>query len=381
MSRKILSFSLASILTALGLASCANEPQMKKEKLTMEKANILSLAELYRRDKQSFEDDYNSGNFLQMTDGTVLFFKPPTRLELIKVMIESATNYTGLFLAYSPLTGETNLEKITVTKHDNTLVFNSYHAKASEIERTRMTTGWQKAMDFCASRKLQFNEKFGRVSVGVKDSSIVRLKNDQFLITGGQSTYTSPDMALMATIYDTKTDSIVKQFALCSRRRNHISLLLPDGNVLLVGGEQEHGTHSKPTIEVINANTGVSRELNSHPDNFRTYATACLDEDGRCLVMGGMGLKARSLVDLDTVEQIDVKEDTIKVVGYMSHYRLYNMNNKLKVVPLNAIALGSHRILVSGGKYRSRNSYQVSVSDNAEIVELDGTPKETRTLN
>ncbi|CAN5583607.1 hypothetical protein BH11CYA1_BH11CYA1_26220 [soil metagenome] len=378
MSRKILSFSLASILSAIGLASCTDVSPEEREELTMPNANILSLEELYRRDKQSFEDDYNCGNFLQMTDGTVLFFKPSTRLDLDKVMTGTLTNYNGNFLAYSPTTGKSSLEKMEVAKHDKTLAFDSYRAKFSELERTRLTSDWRNVINFCASRKLQFNEKFGRISVGVKDASIVRLKSDYFLVTGGQSTYSSPDMAQMATVFDSKTDSIVKQFVLCSRRRNHISLLLPDGKVMLAGGQQEHGPQSRPTIEIVDVDAQVSRELDSHPASFRTFGTACLDEKGNCLVMSGMGLKDRSMVDLDTIELIDVKADTISVVGYMSYYRLYNMKNEERVVTLNAIPIGSEKILISGGKYRPRNSYQVSVRDNAEIIELGNPPNNAK---
>ena len=62
------------------------------------------------------------------------------------------------------------------------------------------------------------------------------LPSGQVLITGGQNENATLDSALL---YDPATGSFVATGALITAREEHTSTLLPDGTVLIAGGEKD----------------------------------------------------------------------------------------------------------------------------------------------
>jgi hypothetical protein len=169
--------------------------------------------------------------------GRVVFFMPSAFGSLASVMSGQDTKYKGLFQVFSPSAKTSRFAILTVKKTGGTLQFGSSLAKNSEIERLMLSPGWQPAINFSLSRK-----------ECVKGSSIVRLKDGLFLITGGTaegmlgtSNQSDPKTA---TVFDTTTKSVVKTFQLSHEWNNHLSLLLPDGKVLLVASVPVYGPYS-----------------------------------------------------------------------------------------------------------------------------------------
>ena len=83
-----------------------------------------------------------------------------------------------------------------------------------------------------------------KLKIARYNHSAVMLKNGQILITGGETIKNGKPIILdSAEIYDTKTKtSILLTTKMNQKRKNHASVLLPNGDVLLIGGDGKNKT-------------------------------------------------------------------------------------------------------------------------------------------
>ncbi len=313
-------------------------------------------------------DPYGSyPNFLQMTDGAVIFFLPGRQADLSSVMAGQTPNYTGLFQVFSPSSKTSRLVILTVKRTGGTLQFGSFLAKNSEVERLMLSPSWQTVINFLRSR----NEV-------IRGSSIARLKEGLFLITGGtaeglRGTSNQSDPKT-ATVYDTTTKRVVKTFQLCHEWNNHLSLVLPDGRVLLVASVPIYVTSSDPSVEIVDIARGASRSLKCRTIGYRASPTACLDENGAWILLGG-AREDKYIIgsDFPNVQRINVDTEEIEQIAELKIPRHFNESGQNRLSPLNAIVLPNNTILVSGGRSFISDllhPYGLDMPKNAELVPL-----------
>ncbi|MEE8062283.1 MAG: Ig-like domain-containing protein, partial [Gemmatimonadales bacterium] len=132
----------------------------------------------------------------------------------------------------------------------------------------------------------------GRVLLlgGVDASTLVLAEGEQFAPT-----------AEPGLLYDPRTGVFtLLPHALVVPRHQHTATLLPSGQVLVVGGYNEHGKALK-SAELVNPATGMSTLLAARLRKGRAQHTASLLNDGRVLIAGG----AKGEGALHTVEMFD----------------------------------------------------------------------------
>lgn len=121
---------------------------------------------------------------------------------------------------------------------------------------------------------------------------VTQLKDSRFLITGGIQLRGNDFGATMNTeIYDPTSDTFIAGKTMTDGRWLHTATLLPDGRVLIVGGRNNNCTGQCPifslrTAEIFDPATG-----NFTATGSMTYSrynhTATLLPDGRVLILGG----------------------------------------------------------------------------------------------
>ncbi|WP_398577122.1 kelch repeat-containing protein [Stigmatella hybrida] len=114
------------------------------------------------------------------------------------------------------------------------------------------------------------------------------LPNGQVLVAGGSDTTGIYGLRrLLAEVYDTLTGTWRTTNSLASSRVDHTATLLPNGNVLIVGGYSSIlESVSKAEVYISALGTWNSARSMALP---RVYHTTTLLPDGRVLVCGGMG--------------------------------------------------------------------------------------------
>jgi hypothetical protein len=110
-----------------------------------------------------------------------------------------------------------------------------------------------------------------------------RLLDGRVLVTGGSTRLTGGPYGPVgsAELYDPASKAFSAAGNMTARRFGHTSTLLPDGDVLLVGG-------SEGAAERYRAASGTFESLPGDEGRARTGATATLLADGRVLVAGGL---------------------------------------------------------------------------------------------
>lgn len=311
-------------------------------------------------------------NFIKMTDGTILFFQPSLREELRSLMDGKSLELTGLFQSYKPSTKESAIEKLNATVNNGSLKIGRWTANKTEIDRLALSPDLSRVKDYCAAL---FPGPKGLS--GVSGYSVVRLKGTQFLITGGGANKITPTKASeaiesTATILDTATGEVIKTFPLRQRHRLHMSILLNDGRVLLLG------TYGTRTIEIVDPDAGTSRILSCQFDKWRWCYTACMDRQGNCIVIGGFdkGDPAdRNGLATRLVEKIDVANETITRLPDLVSRRCFMSAGSIYSVEQNALTLADGSILVSAGLKKFQTPMGKERNLTAEILNLQAEPK------
>jgi WD40 repeat protein len=164
------------------------------------------------------------------------------------------------------------------------------------------------------------------------------LPNGKVLVTGGEEKLAG-DGAVFATaeLYDPATDTWTYTGSLSTSRRYHTATLLPDGKVLIAGGDAGTGLHA--SAEVYDPATGTFSPTASM-NHGRRYHTATRLLDGKVLVAASDGIPA---VPSSTAEVYDPATGTWSVTGSLLQRRRYH----------SATLLPNGRVLVVGGYHDS----------------------------
>jgi hypothetical protein len=197
----------------------------------------------------------------------------------------------------------------------------------------------------------------GAVGTGVDGGLIVPsvghtatlLPNGNVLIAGGQTAdwKTHPGAAL----FDPSTNTWSATAPLQVERMNHTATWLPDGRVLVVGGTN-YPTPRLASCELYDPAKGTWTRAADLPLG-RKFHTATLLLDGRVLVTGGY-----DVVDaIDRADLYDPATDTWQAAPPLSTPRVFH----------RAILLLDGRVLVAGGS----STYQTNVDylDSAELFD------------
>jgi hypothetical protein len=335
-------------------------------------ANLIDLRNLFWRAERSpdIEKWQEDANFIEMTDGTILFFQPSMRKKLRSIMRKETSEYKGTFQWFIPSTKESAIEVLNVSEINGSLKIGHWTAKASELDRLVISPDWQNVYNYCASL---FPGPKGYS--GLSSSSIIRLKGSLFLITGGATNRRHPtpseeEMESTATIFDASSGQAVRSFRLCQRHRRHMSVLLPDGNVLLLG------TYGLRTIEIVDPNTCTSRILTCQFNQSRWCSTACLDRQGNCIVLAGVGTPGE--VATRIVEKIDIANELITRLPDLASPREFMLGGSKYRVHQNALVLPDDSIIVSAGLKKFQTPMGTERNLAAEVYHPSNLPNGNR---
>ena len=162
------------------------------------------------------------------------------------------------------------------------------------------------------------------------------LPNGQVLIAGGQST--SAPLA-SAELYDptAKTFSLLTN-SMTTPRSNQTATLLPDDQVLIAGGNTSSDDMSVgPSAELYNPSTGSFTATTGQMGTVRYVANAALLPNGQVLIVGGISIPANTY--LSSAELYDPTAGTFGPTGSMSTPRGY----------FTATLLQNGQVLAAGG--------------------------------
>lgn len=124
------------------------------------------------------------------------------------------------------------------------------------------------------------------------------LPNGQVLVTGGQHTLTPDAVSASAEVYNPPHGVWRAAGTMARQRVNHTATLLPNGTVLVVGGEDSSGADSN-AIEIYSPNTNTWSEARGSIA-AHTYQVAASLANGDVLIAGGLvaGFSVLSFTEL-----------------------------------------------------------------------------------
>jgi N-acetylneuraminic acid mutarotase len=175
-----------------------------------------------------------------------------------------------------------------------------------------------------------FCETDGLGSQRIQHSATL-LPNGELLVVGGAAVYggaAGPPLNT-AYLYSPATSNWRSTGTLTTGRKYHATVLLPNGQVLAIGGSGPFGYLD--TAERYDPVGGTWTELANHLTSPRAFATATLLPDGKVLVVGGMSSPGTIL---DSAELFDPGSQTWTATAY----------------PLNTSRAGHAAILLPNGK-------------------------------
>jgi hypothetical protein len=182
------------------------------------------------------------------------------------------------------------------------------------------------------------------------------LPNGQVLVAGGQNA-NSPTQYGMASceLYDPGTGTWALTGSMSVRRGDFTANLLPSGEVLAAAGGADNIT-GRTTAELYNPQTGTWGPTGSLHAARERQASATLHK-GRVLVTGGTGTcGARGCPTLSSAELYDPSSGTWTLAGNMAHRRWAHQ----------ATTLASGLVLVEGGVW-TENIFGAPPLASAEI--------------
>lgn len=138
--------------------------------------------------------------------------------------------------------------------------------------------------------------------------AVTRLPNGKVLITGGVGV--TGGNVWTTEVYDPQTHSFTHSTpigGLKTRRAHHTATLLPDGKVLITGGNDDGDTFEVfASAEIYDPTSGFSTRTPGNMSSPRFHHTATLLPDGRVLITGGYDRR----MPLRTAELFDPKTGT-----------------------------------------------------------------------
>jgi len=170
-------------------------------------------------------------------------------------------------------------------------------------------------------------------------------------------------------IYFSENGKFSRGRYLIEARANARAVPLPDGRILIIGGDQGvSGRYANilNSVEFFNPSTGRFTAAASMRD-ARTHFAAVLLQDGRVLVMGGLNLTVPYGI-LKSAEIYDPGTARWSVAGSMSEGRS----------DFTATVLDDGRVLVAGGGDRSAEMFDPKTG-TFESIALMNMPRERQT--
>ena len=312
--------------------------------------NVINLDRIYSS-TPTISSSENCSNFIQMTDGTVLFLNPLEFEKIVAVYRRSALPFEASFLMMAYPNRELKEVTLQVSFSGNSLHIGKFEVKPSEIERLRLQPEWLLLQAVCLGEptiaELAVADSKGNYfkGLGIDRGAISRLTDGTFVITGGVDrgkAVVGSTVAQMATVYEPKTNSILRTFRLREEWVDHQSITLKNGNIALVGNRPWEDVAQK--IEIIDPVRGTSSLLNCAPQ-ARNGSTLCIDETGRCIIIGGWS----NLKDCLEIEEIDFLKCSSLKIANLRLPRHFNCSFlKYQGAP-QAVFLDREHVLVSGG--------------------------------
>lgn len=169
----------------------------------------------------------------------------------------------------------------------------------------------------------------------------VTLKDGSVLITGGFSSASFPGAALnTAELFDPVSNTFTAiSNVMQSLRTNHTATLLPDGKVLLAGGQIDNNNgNGSDTAELYDPATQTFTAVAARMTSPRGGHAAVLLNDGTVLLMGGFN---NSSTALKTAEIYDPAAKTFTALGAL-------MNSPRS--EFSATLLPDGKVLIAGGQ-------------------------------
>jgi RHS repeat-associated protein len=210
------------------------------------------------------------------------------------------------------------------------------------------------------------------INFNLQGATATELPNGKWLILGGLHADT-PQVDTQASIYDSSRETLTHlETGLKQARAFHTATLLPDGNVLVLGGNGPSQLISE-TAEIFNPDTGLSTQLELSIPQQRAQHRATLLSDGRVLVTGGTSVNGKVRADITIVNPRDGIVETLPQKLVEARYNH------------NAMLLPNHEVLIWGGidanelpikqaeLYHSESASLTTVDDVEAAQRLTGT--------
>jgi hypothetical protein len=155
------------------------------------------------------------------------------------------------------------------------------------------------------------------------------LTNGRVLIAGGWAIVTSASTWASAELYDPSTGAFTATGSMTKPRTGHTATLLPDGRVLVAGGESD--VASNPRVYSALSSALASSELydpstgeftpTGNMTTSRVWHTATLLNNGKVLIAGGFSPRGNNCCIVASAELYDPSTGTFSETGSMATFR------------------------------------------------------------
>jgi Galactose oxidase, central domain/Kelch motif len=133
----------------------------------------------------------------------------------------------------------------------------------------------------------------GSMARGRSGHSATLLADGRVLVAGGDNATGGRETHSSAELYDVLTGAWTPTGQMVDERMGHTATLLRDGRVLVVGGESVAGGHPSGTAELYDPGTGTWTATGAMIDSRSYGHTATLLPNGDVLAIGGAGIIAQ----------------------------------------------------------------------------------------
>jgi len=194
----------------------------------------------------------------------------------------------------------------------------------------------------------------GSLAAARTDHTATLLPNGKVLVAGGHSSVNTNNPMSSAELYDPATGTWSSTGSLVTRRYNHTATLLPNGKVLIAGGQSNSSTSSSELYDPGTGTWTVTGSLGAG----RLSHTATLLPNGTVLVAGGY-----SVAYLASAEIYDPTSGAWTTAAPLATARAYH----------TATLLWSGKVLVTGGVQNGGETTSSEVYDpSTGIWSLEG---------